>query len=315
MFQGHLTDEGWQEESSRVLEQRPKMHGHHTSSGVCLEHGDSVPMCANLDGVCVLQWGMIYSQVTGCARPWRSVGEPWIVSFSWLVANGVPSIWVWYDQTVSSSLAIVRQHFGQPAVDEDEDGRPARRLLQKSSREVMREWIRVSAAAWVRKGLIAATCGAESMLSDRYENCVCPYSLIYQSRRQGLLYRKPIVNMNGSRYWIWMNSYWNVRKSVRWKGSSFCDFEIGLVVIWRRLSHFWHFRFLCFLAWVMRRTVANINPKGIHFDSVDFSGHHSKKLCFFWRSVYIYIWRVLSQNALSAIFEIFKVRAPSYNTK
>ena len=26
-------------------------------------------------------------------------------------------------------------------------------------------------------------------------------------------------------------------------------------------------------------------------------------------------WRVLSQNALSAIFEIFKVRAPSYNTK
>ena len=38
MFQGHLTDEGWQEESSRVLEQRPKMHGHHTSSGVCLEH-------------------------------------------------------------------------------------------------------------------------------------------------------------------------------------------------------------------------------------------------------------------------------------
>ena len=27
------------------------------------------------------------------------------------------------------------------------------------------------------------------------------------------------------------------------------------------------------------------------------------------------IWRVLSQNALSAIFDIFKVRAPSYNTK
>ena len=117
MFQGHLTDEGWQEESSRVLEQRPKMHGHHTSSGVCLEHGDSVLMCASLDGVCVHQWGMIYSQVTGRARPWTSVGEPWIVSFSWLVANGVPSIWVWYDQTFSSSLAIVRQHFGQPAVD------------------------------------------------------------------------------------------------------------------------------------------------------------------------------------------------------
>ena len=99
-----------------------------------------------------------------------------------------------------------------------------------------------------------------------------------------LLYSKPIVN--GSRYWIWMNSYWNVRKSVRWKGSSFCDFEIGLVVIWRHLSHFWHIRFLCFLTWVMRRTVANINPKLIHFDAVDFSGHHSKKLLsFFWRSV------------------------------
>ena len=82
----------------------------------------------------------------------------------------------------------------------------------------------------------------------------------------------------GSRYWIWMNSYWNVRKSARWKGSSFCDFEIGLVVIWRNLSHYWHFRFLCFLTWVMRRTVANINPKIIHFDAVDFSGHHSKKL-------------------------------------
>ena len=78
------------------------------------------------------------------------------------------------------------------------------------------------------------------------------------------------------RYWIWMNSYWSVRKSARWKGSSFCDFEIGLVVIWRNLSHFWHMRFLCFLTWVMRRTVANINPKIIHFDGVDFSGHHSK---------------------------------------
>ena len=27
------------------------------------------------------------------------------------------------------------------------------------------------------------------------------------------------------RYWIWMISYWNVRKSARWKGSSFCDFR------------------------------------------------------------------------------------------
>ena len=35
---------------------------------------------------------------------------------------------------------------------------------------------------------------------------------------------------------------------------------------------------LSFLTWVMRRTVANINPKIIYFDGVDFSGHHSKKL-------------------------------------
>ena len=38
------------------------------------------------------------------------------------------------------------------------------------------------------------------------------------------------------------------------------------------------FHFFVFLTWVMRRTVANINPKIIHFDAVDFSGHHSKKL-------------------------------------
>ena len=30
----------------------------------------------------------------------------------------------------------------------------------------------------------------------------------------------------------------------------------------------------------MRRTVANINPKIIHFDAVDFSGHHSKSYKF-----------------------------------
>ena len=29
----------------------------------------------------------------------------------------------------------------------------------------------------------------------------------------------------------------------------------------------------------------------------------------------MYIWRVLSQNDLSAIFDIFEVRAQSYNTK
>ena len=67
-------------------------------------------------------------------------------------------------------------------------------------------------------------------------------------------------------------------ESVRWKWSSFCEFWNGLVVIWRHLSHFWHFRFHCFLTWVMRRTVANTNLKFINFDAVDFSGHHSKKL-------------------------------------
>ena len=61
------------------------------------------------------------------------------------------------------------------------------------------------------------------------------------------------------------------------KGAVSVIFEIGLVVILRHLSHCWHFRFLCLLTWVMRRTVANINPKIIHFDTVDFSGHHSKK--------------------------------------
>ena len=72
-----------------------------------------------------------------------------------------------------------------------------------------------------------------------HSNSIAGYVIMFTIR---LLYSKPIVN--GSRYWIWMNSYWNVRKSVRWKGSSFCDFEIGLVVIWRHLSHFWHIRFL-----------------------------------------------------------------------
>ena len=67
------------------------------------------------------------------------------------------------------------------------------------------------------------------------------------------------------RYWIWMNSYRSVRKSARWKGSSFCDKKKGLVVIWRHLSNVWHFRFLCFLTWVMRRTVANIIQKNHSF--------------------------------------------------
>ena len=82
------------------------------------------------------------------------------------------------------------------------------------------------------------------------------------------------------RYWIWMNSYWNVRSLRGGKGAVSVILERGLVVIWRHLSYFWHFRFLCFLTWVMRRTVANINPTIIHFDAVDFSGHHSKKYKF-----------------------------------
>ena len=83
------------------------------------------------------------------------------------------------------------------------------------------------------------------------------------------------------RYWIWMNSYWNVRKSARVEREQFL-WILKLDLLWfgRHLSHFWHIWFLCFLTWVMRRTVANINPKIIHFDAVDFSGHHSKKLMF-----------------------------------
>ena len=55
-------------------------------------------------------------------------------------------------------------------------------------------------------------------------------------------------------------------------------FEIGLVVIWRHFSHFSLVQFLCFLTCIMMRTISNINPKIIHFDAVDFSGHHSKKM-------------------------------------
>ena len=80
------------------------------------------------------------------------------------------------------------------------------------------------------------------------------------------------------RYWIWMNSYWNVRSPRDGKGAFSVILEKGLVVIWRHLSNFWHIRFLWFLTWVMRRTVANFNKKIIHFDEVDFSGHHSEKI-------------------------------------
>ena len=55
-------------------------------------------------------------------------------------------------------------------------------------------------------------------------------------------------------------------------------FEIGLVVIEGIYLIFGTLDFFVFLTWVMRRTVANINPKVVHFDMVDFSGHHSKKL-------------------------------------
>ena len=157
MFQGHLSCEGWREESSRVLEQRPKMHGHHTSSGVCLEHGDSVPMCASLDGVCVLQWGDDIARWPVVQGLEGHVGEPWFVSFSWLVANGVPSMGVIWSNLFMFISNRAAAFWTACSRFRAEDGRPARRLLQKSSREVMREWIRISAAAWVRKGLIAAT--------------------------------------------------------------------------------------------------------------------------------------------------------------
>ena len=92
-------------------------------------------------------------------------------------------------------------------------------------------------------------------------------------------YSKPIVNMITDPAiefeWIAIEMSESLRGG---KGPVSVILEKGLVVIWRHLSHFWHFRFLCFLTWVMRRTVANNNPKVIHFDTVDFSGHHSKKL-------------------------------------
>ena len=61
--------------------------------------------------------------------------------------------------------------------------------------------------------------------------------------------------LNGSRYWIWMNSYWNVRKSVRWKLEQLLWF-LKLDLLWFEGIYliFWHIRFLCFLTWVMRRT-------------------------------------------------------------
>ena len=76
---------------------------------------------------------------------------------------------------------------------------------------------------------------------------------------------------------------------MRWKWSSFCDvfnwtccdFGEGIYLIFRKFIPFdLQDPFtLVFVTWVMKRTVvANTNPKIIHFDAVDFSGHHSKKL-------------------------------------
>ena len=93
------------------------------------------------------------------------------------------------------------------------------------------------------------------------------------------IYSKPIVNMITDPAiefeWIAIEMSESLRGG---KEAVSVILEKGLVVIWRHLSQFWHFRFLCFLTWVMRRTVANINPKIIHFYAVDFSGHLSKKL-------------------------------------
>ena len=74
------------------------------------------------------------------------------------------------------------------------------------------------------------------------------------------------------------------------KGSSFCDLKAFISFLALSISLFFDVGLM--------RTVANINLKVIHFDAVDFSGHHSKKLCFFWRSVYIIFWgEILSFNS------------------
>ena len=109
-----------------------------------------------------------------------------------------------------------------------------------------------------------------------HSNSIVGYVIMFTI---GSLYNKPIVNMikDPAIEFEWIAIEMS-ESLCGGKGAVFCDFEIGLVVIWRHLSHFRQFRFLCVLTWVMRRTVANINPKIIHFDAVDFSGHHSKKL-------------------------------------
>ena len=47
---------------------------------------------------------------------------------------------------------------------------------------------------------------AENTSIAIHSNSIAGYVIMFTIR---LLYSKPIVN--GSRYWIWMNSYWNVR--------------------------------------------------------------------------------------------------------
>ena len=75
------------------------------------------------------------------------------------------------------------------------------------------------------------------------------------------------------------------------KGAVSVILKLNLLWFEGIFSHFWHVWFLCFLTCVMRRSIANINPQIIRFDAVDFSGHHSTKLCFFWRSVYFKVFR------------------------
>ena len=93
----------------------------------------------------------------------------------------------------------------------------------------------------------------------------------------GLLYSKAIVNMITDPAiefeWIAIEM-----------SESLCGGKGAVSVIWNWtcdlkacISFLAHLISL-FLTWVMRRTVANINPKIMHFDTADCSGHHSKKL-------------------------------------
>ena len=95
----------------------------------------------------------------------------------------------------------------------------------------------------------------------------------------GLLYSKPIVNMITDPAiefeWIAIEVFESLRGG---KGAVSVILKLDLLWFEGIYLIFWQIPFLCFLTWVMRRTVANIYQKIIHFDEVDFSGHHSKKL-------------------------------------